>query len=171
MRKVQAGGNHGDNGRPGDGQLPPTGQDSPQKDVANASDQPHKSLGMCDKHQNRQRHCKGDIRVCAARRSFAPKNRQQKESQAKRQVIVEKANVERPPVSQHGHARKEKPRRSISNRGQESKDAPEKNQYAQNDYDFLRRSESERIAELQQQEIKQDVVPLPGEVESGRLAL
>src|ERR1700716_1239160 len=103
---------------------------------------------MRNENQNRNRYCGGGIEPCGTALFFAPENRQREKTQPEGQVIVEKAHVERPPVSKHAEARKKRPRSPICGDREESKQSPEKNQNAQDHCKFLCRSESEQIAKL-----------------------
>ena len=51
------------------------------------------------------------------------------------------------------------------------KNSPEENKHAGRDNNFFRQQESKPVAEFQESQVKKNVVPLPGEIQPGRLAL
>src|SRR5260370_11136812 len=75
----------------------------------------------------------------------APDNRGGKKSQAKRKIISEKADVERPTVSKHRQAWQQKPRRTTRDSGDEGERTPKKDERAKRHQNFLCRRQSEQL--------------------------
>jgi len=100
-----------------------------------------------------------------------PQKSQAEGSQPEGQIVVKEPHVKRVAVSEHGDTRSEKPGRPAADRGNESKNSPEKDQHAERDDNFFGSREAHKICRVQQCPVKQHIVPLADDVEAGCLAL
>jgi len=108
-----------------------------------------------------------DEAICAKR----PGEGQAKRGEAKRQIVVHEAHVEDVAVAQHGDERREEPRRLAADRFQEGEDSPKENKDANRDDDFFGGDETEGFGGVEEQEVEEDVVPLPDDVNAGGSSL
>ena len=67
--------------------------------------------------------------------------------------------------------RSEEPRRAAADGFHEGENSPEEDQDAEGDGDFFGGGEAESFGEIEEQEIEEDVVPLPDGVNAGSFAL
>src|SRR5438445_5117831 len=153
-----------ENRRARNGQFPRTRKHSPQNNVADTTHEPDKSLRMGDESESGQRRDEDEFLSPPA-----PDEGRGEKSKSQRQVVIEKADVECPTVGEHCQARQQKPRWTPRNGSNERKRAPEEDEHAERYQDLLRRREPKQISKLQKEKIKQDIVPLPGEIKPRRL--
>src|SRR5260370_10972053 len=86
----------------------------------------------------------------------APDNRGGKKSQAKRKIIIEKADVERPTVSKHRQAWQQKPRRTTPDSGDEGELTPKKDERAKRDQNCLCRREPALVRTFAERYVEPD---------------
>src|ERR1700730_17949697 len=84
----------------------------------------------------------------------SPDERGGKKPQAKRKVIIEKPDVERPSIGKHRQAWEQEPRRTPRNGGDQRKRAPKKDEHAERHQDFLRRRQPEQFPKFQKEKIE-----------------
>src|SRR6266568_4933566 len=116
-------------------QFPPARQSRSDLDVRERASQPEKSNRVRKKSQQGER--RGSKPFESPR---PPENRQPEASQPQRQIIVHEPHAEGIAVRQHGDAGREKPRGALRDRSNQREHAPEKNQHAKRNDDFLPRS-------------------------------
>src|SRR5438445_8381305 len=150
-----------ENRRARNGQFPRTRKHSPQNNVADTTHEPDKSLRMGDESESGQRRDEDEFLSPPA-----PDEGRGEKSKSQRQVVIEKADVECPTVGEHCQARQQKPRWTPGNGRKQGKRTPKEDEYAKRHQNLLRRRQSKQISKLQKEEVEQDIVPLPGEVQS-----
>lgn len=74
-------------------------------------------------------------------------------------------------VGEHGEEGREEPGRAASGDGEESEDAPEEEKDAEGDGDFFGGGDAEVIGERKEEEIEEDVFPLPDGIDTGSNSL
>jgi hypothetical protein len=79
--------------------------------------------------------------------------------------------VEDEAVGKHGEERREEPWRAASGDGNEGEEAPEEEEDAKGDGDSFRGVDAEEIGERKEQEIEENVMPLPDGVHAGGSSL
>src|SRR5438046_2697342 len=72
-------------------------------------------------------------------------------------------------IAQHGNAGRQKPRGLFRHRADKCEDSPEKDQHAEGNRDALCRRKAHGLREPEQHYVKQNIVPLPGDIEPRRL--
>ena len=92
-------------------------------------------------------------------------------AQADGEVVVHVAHVENVAVGKHGDERSEEPGRAARGGVHEGEDSPEESENAEGDSKFFGEGEADAFGEIVEDEIEEDVVPLPGEIETGGFAL
>src|ERR1700724_2459190 len=79
--------------------------------------------------------------------------------------------MERPPIGQNRYARDQAPAHSPAGGASQSEHTPEKQQSGRGDTHSLGDREADQGAEPTQRYVKEDVLPLAGDPESGRMPL
>ena len=121
---------------------------------------------MREEHERDERES-GELEFGAA----APNEGEAKAGQCDGQVVVHEAHVEDIAVGEHGEKWREEPRRAARGGGDESKAAPEEEEDAKSDSDFFGGGNAEEIGERKEEEIEDDVFPLPDGIEAGGSSL
>jgi hypothetical protein len=106
-----------------------------------------------------------------AARFCRPQEGECETAQADGEVIVHVAHVENVAVGKHGDERSEEPRRTARGGVDEGEDSPEERENAEGDSEFFGEGEANDFGEIVEDEIEEDVIPLPGEIEAGGFAL
>ncbi len=144
----------------------PTREVLPEEPVGRSAEKPQCTERMREKHERDEE--EGDELEFGA---AAPDEREAKAGQCDGQVVVHETHVEDEAVGKHGEERREKPGRAARGDGNEGEDAPEKEEDAEGDGDFFSGSDAEEIGERNEQEIEEDVMPLPDGVDAGGRSL
>ncbi len=100
-----------------------------------------------------------------------PKEGHRETAQADGEVVVHVAHVENVAVRKHGDERGEQPGKTACGGVDEGEDSPEESEDAEGDSEFFGQREADELGEIVEDEIEEDVVPLPGEIEAGSFAL
>jgi len=121
---------------------------------------------MGEIHQRQQEHA--DNQSISARR---PEKGQAKGGQTKRQIIVHESHVKDVAVGQHSDAWGKEPGRTAGNRLHKKEKSPEENEDTEGNGEFFSEGETEGFGKEGKEQIEEDVVPLPNEVDAGGFSL
>jgi hypothetical protein len=101
----------------------------------------------------------------------APNEGEPKAGQCDGQIVVHETHVKDVAVGEHGEERREEPGRTACGNGNEGEDAPEEEEDTKSDSSFFGGGDAEEIGERKEQEIEEDVFPLPDRVDAGGSSL
>jgi hypothetical protein len=138
----------------------------PEEPIGCGSEKPHCAERVRKEHERDEE--EGDKLEFGA---SAPNEGEAKAGQCDGQVVVHETHVENVAVAEHGEERREEPGRMARGNGDEGEDAPEEEENGKSDSNFFGSGDAEEIGERKEQEIEEDVFPLPDGVDAGSNSL
>jgi len=134
----------------------PTREMLPEEPVGRSAEKPQCTERMGEEHErDEEEGHELEFRVAA------PDEGEAQAGQCDGKIVVHEAHVEDEAVGEHGEERREEPGRAVRSNGDEGEEAPEKEEDAKGDGDFFSGSDAEEIGERKEQEIEENVMPLP----------
>src|SRR5208283_1602199 len=144
----------------------PTREVLPEEPVGRSAEKPQCTERMREKHERDEQEGE-ELEFGAA----TPDEGEDKAGQCDGKIVVHEAHVEDEAVGEHGEERREEPGRAACGNGNDGEEAPEEEEDAKGDGDFLSGGDAEEIGERKEQEIEEDVMPLPDGVHAGGSSL
>jgi len=158
MNEEPADGENGNEADHGEGDVP-AWEMLPEEQVDSGSEKPESAEGMREEHEREEREG-GKLEPGAS----GPNEGKTEAGQRDGQIEVHEAHVEDVAVREHGEEWREEPGRAAGSHGDQSEDAPEEEENTEGDRDFFSGRDAKAIGERQQQQIEEDVLPLPDRI-------
>jgi hypothetical protein len=138
----------------------------PEEPIGCGSEKPHCAERVREEHERDEG--EGDKLEFGA---STPNEGEAKAGQCDGQIVVHETHVKDVAVGEHGEERREEPGRTARGNGNKREDAPEEEEDAKSDSNFFGGGDAEEIRERKEQEIEEDVFPLPDGVNAGGSSL